>query len=110
MRSKYLARLFRAACAACALFLPSCMTEPGAEVVGEDTKAATTSFSVNASGVEVRTTALLERRNVCGRIQIRNNGDNPAELVAVADFLEVHFPRHVTPPPLPAGPRGHLFA
>ena len=103
MPSKNLAAMFRGTCAACALFLPSCMTEPADEVASQDNKADTTSFSVNASSVEVTKTAFIDGQDVCGTIHIMNVGENPATLSDVADSLEVHFPGNVTPPPLPAG-------
>lgn len=84
MPSKNLAGLFRGTCAACALFL-------------------TTSFSVNASSIEVSKTSFVDGNDVCGTIRITNVGEHAAVLSDVVDSLEVHFPAKVDPPPLPAG-------
>src|SRR5205085_4082670 len=64
-------------------------------------------LAVNAAagtpGVDVSKTAFIDAQNVCGAIRIKNVGQKPVSVSAVADSLEVHFPKKVPPPPLPAG-------
>ena len=59
--------------------------------------------AAGTASVKVTKTAFVDGQNVCGVIRITNVGQHPAILSGVADSLEVHFPRKVIPPPLPAG-------
>lgn len=62
------------------------------------------------TSIEVSKTAEFDGRFVSGSIWITNVGENPALISAMADSLEVHFPRKVkTPPPLPEGSTPNWF-
>ncbi|MCH7697904.1 MAG: hypothetical protein IH865_03045 [Chloroflexi bacterium] len=61
------------------------------------------------TSIEVRKTADSDGRFVSGTISITNVGENPAQISAIADSLEVHFPRRFTPPPLPEGSTRNWF-
>lgn len=59
---------------------------------------------VGPTSIEVSKTADFDGRYVSGTISISNVGENPAIISAIADSLEVHFPRKDKyPPPLPEG-------
>ena len=59
--------------------------------------------------IRVSKTAFVDGQDVCGLIRITNTGSSEVSVTAVADSLEVHFPRTVTPPPLPAGSTATWF-
>ena len=62
-----------------------------------------------ATSIEVSKTADLDGGFISGTISISNVGDNPAVINAITDSLEVHFPKDMTPPPLPEGSTPNWF-
>jgi len=66
---------------------------------------------LGSTSIEVSKTASFDGRVVSGTISITNTGENPAVISAMADSLEVHFPRkgRSTPPPLPGGSTPNWF-
>ncbi len=59
--------------------------------------------ALGPTGIKVTKTASVAGTVVSGTISITNVGQNPAEISSLVDTLEVHFPKGVTPPPLPPG-------
>src|SRR3989304_3246085 len=55
------------------------------------------------TSIAVSKTASQDGGFLTGTISITNKGDNPAIISAIADSLEVHFPRNLPPPSLPPG-------
>jgi hypothetical protein len=69
----------------------------------------TISCTLGPTSIEVSKTADFDGRFVSGTITIANVGENLALISALADSLEVHFPRKFTPPPLPEGSTPNWF-
>ena len=65
--------------------------------------------SVGPTDIEVKKTATVTGTVVSGVITIKNKGRNVAAISSVVDTLEVHFPKGVTPPPLPQGSDAKWF-
>ena len=62
-------------------------------------ESSPTGAGAGAASVEVSKTAYIDGQKVCGEIRIKNSGQSPVSVTGVVDFLEVHFPKMVTPPP-----------
>lgn len=79
--------------------------EPRTPEVGAAMKDAPTDVvaALASPRLTVSKTASVDGENVCGAITFANSGGQPAIITAIVDSLEVHFPRTMPAPPLPAG-------
>jgi len=59
--------------------------------------------AVSGPSIDVSKTASVNGQNVCGVIRIKNTGAQPVTVSAIADSLEVHFPREAPPAALSPG-------
>jgi hypothetical protein len=78
-------------------------------LVGQEVGTRTHIGPPGPTTIKVNKTASFDGRFVSGTISITNGGENPAIISAIADSLEVHFPKKLTPPPLPDGSTKRWF-